>query len=324
MGRLRLALMRRVGQSSWVSKHMLKTFLERYQSFLPMAALVTATFLWGSSFISTATALKYTDPFMLVMCRFLIGAAIVGVALRGRVNAIPRHTWKAGIITGILLYAGYITNALGLMTINSSTSGFLTALYVPFTPLMIWVVFGKKPNVNAVIGVVIAFVGLMLLANPFTLSFSNNFGEWVTILCAFISATEIIMVGLVATKNEALPLTFAQLITVATLCAITRLFGPLFPAWSFEPTEWTTTLISAIVWLGFIVGFAQMLLTWGQKTVSAGRAAVIFAMESVFAAMIGWMIGERLGWTGWLGGALIVVAILINKTRLLCSQKRKK
>lgn len=103
---------------------MLKTFLERYQSFLPMVALVTATFLWGSSFISTATALKYTDPFMLVMCRFLIGAAIVGIALRGRVNVIPRHTWKAGITTGILLYAGYITNALGLMTINSSTSGF--------------------------------------------------------------------------------------------------------------------------------------------------------------------------------------------------------
>ena len=301
---------------------MLKTFLERYQSFLPMVALVTATFLWGSSFISTATALKYTDPFMLVMCRFLIGAAIVGIALRGRVNVIPRHTWKAGITTGILLYTGYITNALGLMTINSSTSGFLTALYVPFTPLMIWVVFGKKPDVNAVLGVLIAFAGLLLLANPFTLSFSNNFGEWVTILCAFISATEIIMVGLVAAKNEALPLTFTQLITVAVLCAVTRLVGPYIPLWPFAPTEWTPTLLASIIWLGFIVGFAQMLLTWGQKTVSAGRAAVIFAMESVFAAMIGWFIGEELGWAGWLGGALIVVAILINETRLLRSQKR--
>lgn len=208
---------------------MLKTFLERYQSFLPMVALVTATFLWGSSFISTATALKYTDPFMLVMCRFLIGAAIVGIALRGRVSVILRHTWKTGITTGILLYAGYITNALGLMTINSSTSGFLTALYVPFTPLMIWVVFGKKPDVNAILGVLIAFAGLLLLANPFTLSFSNNFGEWVTILCAFISATEIIMVGLVAAKNEALPLTFTQLTTVAVLCAVTRLVGPYIP-----------------------------------------------------------------------------------------------
>ena len=302
---------------------MLKTFLERYQSLLPTAALVLATFLWGSSFISTATALKYTDPFMLVMCRFLIGATIVGIALRGHILAIPRHTWKSGILTGILLYAGYITNALGLMSINSSTSGFLTALYVPFTPLMIWVVFGKKPDLTAILGVAVAFLGLMLLANPFTLSFTNNFGEWITILCAFISATEIIVVGMVAAKNEALPLTFAQLTTVSVLCALTRLFGPSLPLWPFGPTTWTPTLLVSIVWLGIIVGFAQMLLTWGQKTVSAGRAAVIFAMESVFAAIIGWFIGEELGWTGWLGGALIVVAILLNETRILRSQRKK-
>ncbi len=302
---------------------MFEQLLTRYQGVLPTAALVMATFLWGSSFITTHTALEYTDPFMLVMARFCIGSVIVGLMLRGRIRAIPAHTWKAGLSTGALLFFGYITNALGLMTINSSTSGFLTALYVPFTPLMVWFVFGRKPDTAAIAGVIIAFMGLLLLANPFTLSFENNFGEWVTILCAFISASEIIFVGLVAAKNEALPLTFTQLVTVAALCALTRLIGPVTPFWPFEPTNWTSTLLASMLWLGVIVGFAQILLTWGQKTVPAGRAAVIFAMESVFAALIGWLWGEELGWAGWLGGSLIVAAIFLNETRILRRSKKE-
>ncbi len=300
---------------------MLSNLLFRYQATLPTAALVLATFLWGSSFITTATALQYTDPFMLVMARFTIGASIVALMLRRRILHIPAQTWRAGLGTGVLLYGGYITNAIGLMSIESSTSGFLTALYVPFTPLLVWVLFGKKPDYRAFLAAGVAFTGLLLLANPFTLSFSNNFGEWVTILCAFISAFEIICIGFVATKNDALPLTFTQLVSVALLCGLTRLLGLELALWPFGPTQWTSTLLLSMLWLGIIVGLAQMLLTWGQKTVPAGRAAVIFAMESVFAAAIGWLSGEALGWTGWTGGALIVMAILLNETRLLSRKK---
>ncbi len=302
---------------------MMQSLFARYRAVLPVCALVTATFLWGSSFISTHTALRYTDPFMLVMLRFSVGLLIVGTFLRKKLFHIPWSTWRSGMLTGGLLFFGYVTNALGLMSISSSMSGFLTALYVPFTPLLVWVIFGKVPDRRAFVGAAVAFFGLVLLANPFTLSFSNNFGEWITIVCSFISALEIILVGMVAVKNDALSLTFAQLTTVALLCAITRLLGPLIPYWPFEPTQWTYTLIVSALWLGIIVGFAQMLLTWGQKYVSPGRSAVIFAMESVFAAAIGWLIGEELGWTGWLGGLCIVGAIFINETRLLSREQNK-
>lgn len=223
----------------------------------------------------------------------------MGIALRGRVSVILRHTWKTGITTGILLYAGYITNALGLMTINSSTSGFLTALYVPFTPLMIWVVFGKKPDVNAILGVLIAFAGLLLLANPFTLSFSNNFGEWVTILCAFISATEIIMVGLVAAKNEALPLTFTQLTTVAVLCAVTRLVGPYIPLWPFAPTEWTPTLLASIIWLGFYCGLCSNAPHLGTKN-SFRRSSCRHFCDGKRVRCDDWLVYRGRTGLGWL------------------------
>lgn len=302
---------------------MLKTVLERYRQHGPIAALLMATFLWGSSFLSTGTALHYTDPFFLLAMRFGTGLLIVGAWLGKGCFHIPFHTWKAGLFSGTVLFFGYLTNALGLMTISSSMSGFLMALYVPFTPLFVWIIFGKHPDSAAFIGVAIAFIGLILLANPFTLSFSNNFGEWVTILSAFISAMEIIIVGLVAVKNDPLPLTFAQLMTVFVLSSLSRMIGPLTPWWSFEPTVFTPTLLFTAVWLGMIVGFAQMLLTWGQRYVSAGRTAVIFSMESVFAAILGWFVGEQLGWNGWLGGACIVGAILISETKLLRWERKK-
>ena len=156
-----------------------KSTLEtHHQPIMPVLALVLATFFWGSSFITVGSALEYTNPLTLVMLRFGVAAFFVLLMLKGRIADIPKRTWKAGAACAFLIYLGYTTNAAGLMTLQSSESGFLTALYVPITPLLVWVVFGKAPTKGAVFGVMMAFAGLVLLANPFTLSFSNNWGEW--------------------------------------------------------------------------------------------------------------------------------------------------
>ena len=268
---------------------------------MPVLALVLATFFWGSSFITVGSALEYTNPLTLVMLRFGVAAFFVLLMLKGRIADIPKRTWKAGAACAFLIYLGYTTNAAGLMTLQSSESGFLTALYVPITPLLVWVVFGKAPTKGAVFGVMMAFAGLVLLANPFTLSFSNNWGEWVTILSALISAVEIMVVGRVAPGTQARQLAFTQL---------------FFTAVPLKETTINTTVVGGILWLAVIVAFVQVLLSWAQRYVPASRAAVIFAMESVFAAIIGWFAGESLGTAGIIGGVLIVGGILCGEIRL--------
>ena len=178
------------------------------------------------------------------------------------------------------------------MTLQSSESGFLTALYVPITPLLVWVVFGKAPTKGAVFGVMMAFAGLVLLANPFTLSFSNNWGEWVTILSALISAVEIMVVGRVAPGTQARQLAFTQLFFTAVFAAV-GLAVATAAGVPLKETTFNTTVVGGILWL-----------------------AVIFAMESVFAAIIGWFAGESLGTAGIIGGVLIVGGILCGEIRL--------
>ncbi len=293
-----------------------KSTLEtHHQPMLPVLALLLATFFWGSSFITVGSALEYTNPLTLVMLRFAAGAFFVLLMLKGCISNIPARTWKAGAACAFLIYLGYTTNAAGLMTLQSSESGFLTALYVPITPLLVWVVFGKPPAKNAVLGVLMAFAGLILLANPFTLSFSNNWGEWVTILSAFLSAVEIMVVGRVAPGTQARQLAFTQLFFTALFAAVGLGIAEV-AGLPLKETTFNATVMGAVLWLAIIVAFVQVLLSWAQRYVPAGRAAVIFAMESVFAAIIGWFAGESLGTAGVLGGALIVGGILCGELKL--------
>lgn len=284
------------------------------REFLPTLAIVLATFFWGSSFFTIGKTLEATNPFELVFWRFTIGAILIAPLLGRRITRIPRHTWRAGVFCGLALTAGYLTSAIGLVSIPSSTSGFLTALYVPFTPLLMWFVYSKRPSAAAFLAVGIAFLGLILLANPFGMTFENNAGELFTIASAFLSAVEIIIAGRFAPHCNARELAFTQLVMTGAYMAVATLVAHLFIP-DLRPTQYNETFFVGVGWLAVIVGAAQVLLAWGQKTVPPDRAAIIYSLESVFAAVIGYIAGERLGVGGVTGGALIVLAVFVSEMK---------
>ena len=162
---------------------------------LPFLALVAATGFWGSSFLTVAEALSETDPFTLVFMRFFLGTIVLAAILRKTLRLIPLRTWKMGAVSGLVIYGSYLFNCAGLMTTMSSMAGFLTALYVPITPFLFWLIVGKRPDLCAFLGSGTAFLGLVLLADPFSLSPETGLGEWMIILSAFLSALEIILMG---------------------------------------------------------------------------------------------------------------------------------
>lgn len=294
----------------------------RLRTALPMLALVAATGFWGSSFLTVATAVQSTDPFTLVLLRFTIGMLLVLATLRSRALRIPARTWRAGAICATAIYGGYLLNHIGLETLLSSVSGFLTALYVPITPFLFWAISGRKPGVAAFAGALAAFAGLALLAGPGALTLSAGLGEWLTIGGAFLSALEIILMGRFAPSCDARELAFTQLLFVALYAlvgaAIARLSGI-----ELTPTVVTPGLVFSIFWLAVILTCTQLLLAWGQKFVPPAQAAVVFALENVFAAVIGWAAGERLGLTGLAGGALIVAGIFITQAPGLIRERRR-
>lgn len=298
----------------------LKSSIAAPGAVLPFFALVAATGFWGSSFLTVAEALSDTDPFTLVFLRFALGTLVLAVILKRTIPAIPLNTWKMGSISGLVIYGSYLFNCAGLMTTMSSTAGFLTALYVPITPFLFWLIVGKRPDVFAFLGSATAFLGLVLLADPFSLSLETGLGEWMIILSAFLSALEIILMGRFAPACRAAEICFAQLFFVSLYSGA----GSLIAHWtipSLTPTIFSPGLILAVVWLATILSCSQFLLAWGQKFVPPAQAAVIFSLESVFAALIGWIAGERLGFWGFLGGGLIVAGILLTEWKRLLSGK---
>lgn len=278
-----------------------------HRPFYAQWLLILVTLLWGSTFLTIHTILDFIDPVMLVLCRFTLASLIMLVILKGRVDQITPHEWKGGFVVGSTIWAAYTLQCVGLQEINSSTSAFLTGLYVAFVPLCQWAVYKQRPSGMIMLAVVLAFVGMSLFANPFEMSFTGQWGEWVTILSAFICAWEILTISKFAPGCRPLQLSFTQLIFVAGMSAVTLLFYE-----PVRPTVICPELIAGIAALAMIVAFVQFGIGWALKYVSALRATLTYSLEPVFAGIIGWIAGEQMGLSEFGGAALIISAVMLS------------
>ena len=280
------------------------------QTAVAQLLLVFVTFLWGSTFLTLQTALCWADPVVIVALRFVLASFIVFCFLKGRINRITRYEWKAGFIVGCCIFGVYTLQTIGLASIPSSTSAFLTGLYVGFVPLLQWVIYKSVPQPVTIVTIILAFAGMTLFANPFSVNLSGQFGEWITILSALICAAEILSISHFTRGCRPLQLSFTQLVTVAVLALLTLLWHD-----PVKPTKWTVGLALCIGALAAIVSFVQFGIGWALKHVNAMRATLIYALEPVFAGIIGWLAGEHFGLSELSGAALIIFAVLLSAWR---------
>ena len=270
-------------------------------------ALVLITVVWGATFLIVHIAVQYSGPWFFVGTRFLT-AGVISVFIFARV--LRGMTWKevaAGSAIGVMIFLGYGLQTVGLQTINSSTSAFITALYVPLVPILQWIVFRKPPRLLTWIGVALAFIGLMLLADPGNAGFSFGSGEIATVVSTLPIAAEIILIGWFAGKVNLGRVTVVQLLVAGLLGLLTMpVVGEQLPAFSWV---W--------VWAALALGAAscliQLTMNWAQRSVSPTRATIIYAAEPVWAAIIGRIAGERLPPIAILGAVFIVAGSLVSE-----------
>ncbi|WP_341933000.1 DMT family transporter [Microbacterium sp. LWO14-1.2] len=274
-------------------------------------ALIAITAVWGSTFLLVHWAMQHSGPWFFVGLRFLVAGAISVVIFRGALRGIRWRDIGAGVAIGVMIHLGYGLQTVGLQTIDSSTSAFITAMYVPLVPLAQWAVFRRRPPVMAFVGAGLAFVGLVLIAGPDAFALSLGSGEIITMISTLPIAAEIILISLFAGRIDLGRITVVQLLTAGLLGLLTMpIVGESLPAFSW-------------VWVGCAVGLGaascliQLTMNWAQKSVSPTRATIIYAGEPVWAAVIGRIAGERLPVTALLGGALVVFGILASELKLV-------
>ncbi len=274
-------------------------------------ALLAVTAVWGGTFVTVKDALGAADPFTFLALRFSVGAlaaaALAGPSLRDA--RVLRH----GAVLGLLLFAGYALQTLGLATITPSRSAFITGLTVVFVPFTSAAVAAWPPSTPwrlpraSLLSVPIAAVGLWRLTGV-DLTAPLARGDLLTLGCAVAYACHVAATGRLARGLPPMATVAVQLFVVAALSSLTV-------PWVEHRLVLGPSLVGAVLLTGLVASaLAISVQVWAQAHTSALRAAVIFSLEPAFALAFAVVLG--LGWPQrdeLVGGALVVAAVLVSE-----------
>lgn len=282
--------------------------------------MLFAAMLWGLSFTAQSAGMEFIGPFTFQAARQTLGVIVLlpFILFRDRKNPndpmIPRtraqktHLLKSGLVCGMLLFAVCTFQQLGLTVEGFTTgkSGFITALYVLFTP-MVAVFLGRRPHPLLAVAAVIALVGMYLLCMDGPIAFGK--GEILTLLCAFISAFHILYIDHVANTLDGVRLSALQMAISAAL-SILFAFTLEKPTMASIADCWLPIVYSGV----FSCGIAFTLQVLAQKMIGPTLLAITMCMEAVFAALFGWLIlGEVIEPKGLVGCGLMFIGILLGQ-----------
>lgn len=273
--------------------------------YAPEGALVLAAFFFGVTFPLVHDALADVEPFAYLLIRFAIAIVALGpfaIVLALRAPPEERRLLKrAGLVAGVLLFGGYATQTVGLQTASPSTSAFITGLYVVLTPIVESVVRRRVPPRSVIVGIVLATVGLYLLTGA---DLALGVGELWTLACAALFALWIVYQGEYASRVHPIPFTTVQMIVLLGLCV---------PPTAVQGVgDLTGVALFAAAFTGIACSsVALSLQVWGQRHIAPSRAALILLSEPVFAALAGFVDGERLGAVALVGAGVILAGIAV-------------
>ena len=284
--------------------------MPKFKHALPQLALILITLLWGGTFLAVQYALNFSSPMFFVGCRFAVAAVVIWLISLKALRGLNRNETLAGTAIGALIAIGYGTQTIALQSILSSESAFLTALYVPLVPILMWLIFHKRPSLMVWLGTTLAFTGLLLLTGNSFSTIQFNDGQTLTLICAFAVALEIILIGYFAGKVNLRRVTVVQLAVASVLCFASM---PLLGEHTLPNFSWPLLLL--VVGLGLTSALIQFVMNWAQRMVDPTRATIIYAGEPVWAALFGRMAGERLPLLALFGGLLVVLGILMSELK---------
>jgi drug/metabolite transporter (DMT)-like permease len=259
--------------------------------------------IWGAAFPLAKLALRDASPMAFTAVRFVTASVLVGPALR----SVSRDEWRAGIVLGALLAFGFATQTVGLQLTTASRSGFLTSLYIPFTPVIVLAVYRTLPDRMAGLGLAVAVTGLVLLTRPGDLSTGLNRGDGLTILCAFAFASHMVATGNYARRHRVERLMMAQIVVAAILSSLAT------PLLEHPRLHWTPLLFGMVAYEAILASVVAIRLQLvAQQVLSATYAALVYTLEPVVAATTSLLItGDRLSLLQWCGGGLILLGSLL-------------
>lgn len=275
--------------------------------------------IWGMGFVAQSTAMDAIEPVFFTGVRFLVAAlAVLPFALRENAKARkagqsaqpkPVRSLLSYMLLGSVLFASLVTQQIGLLTTTVTNSGFLTGLYVVMTPILAVLIFRQSPHWIIWPAAALTLAGIFLLSGGQLSGLTT--GDYWTILCAFLWASHVLLLGRILGNESSAPRPFTLACTQFFAAAVLGIVIALF----IEVPTLQSVINAApeILFTGIVSGgLAFTLQAVAQQHTTAPQAAIFMSSESLFAALFGAIIlAERIGPIGLVGCALMFVAMLL-------------
>jgi drug/metabolite transporter (DMT)-like permease len=279
--------------------------------------LLLTSAIWGFAFVAQRIGMDYVGPFTFNGVRFALGSLVLlplilrnGTRQNTSTNSMPHTDTKTlifgGGLLGITVFAAASLQQVGLVYTTAGNAGFITGLYVVIVPIL-GLFWGQHPNPGTWVGALLAAVGLFFLSVSQDLTIS--FGDLLELIGAFLWAIQILIVGWLSPRINALKLAFAEFSACSLLSLITAVI--------FEEIVLKALFQAAvpILYGGVLsVGVAYTLQVFAQRDAHPAHASIIFSLESVFAAFGGWLIlNETISPRGLIGCTLMLSGMLLSQ-----------
>ena len=266
-------------------------------------AMISIAAVWGSSFVVMKDSLERQNVFSFLSSRFILAALLMFLYKPGVFRGLTKKFIYRGIIAGILLGSGYIFQTYGLTKTTVSNTGFITGLYLVFTPLISLIILKRHVLKIQWLAVIVATIGLFFISyNGVTI----GLGEILVLISAFIYGAHFVALGEWSDGKNTYALTFIQVVTVAALTSIFA-FKDGFQI-APDSTVWLAILYTAFfaTFLGFLIQ------TKAQSVMSATVASVLLATETPFAVFFGlYFHSDPLTLRIITGGLLVMLAMAL-------------
>ena len=267
--------------------------------------LVGIAAVWGLTFAMVQDAIERLPPLAFLAYRFIPAAAIVALFFWGALRRLPPEGWRAGLVMGAFLTAGYVAQTIGLEHTTASNAGFITGLFVVLTPFFGALLFGLRPPRAAWLAAGVSAIGLLLLSGA-----GGNFklgGDGLELVCACCFAFHILITARAVRRFDVGALVAIQLGTCGIFCLAAAAIAGDLEAPS-GGSVWSALIVTSLIAsaLGFLVQ------SYAQQHAPPVRTALILAAEPAFAGLFGYLLqDERLSAVAWSGAVLIVAAIVL-------------
>ena len=280
-----------------------------------IAFLGIAVLIWGSTFVAQSVGMDKVGPFTFQASRcglaVLFLAPIIALFEIRNIKDYFRKwrskkLWISGALCGIALFAASSLQQISLVDTDAGKAGFLTTLYVVLVPI-IGLFLGKKPSINIVFSIILAVIGLYLLSCMGVTTIST--GDLLLLGCALAFAVQITLIDRLGSDVDGLRLNCIQCLVVAILSAL-FMFGTEEPRLPDILSCWLPIGYAGVLSMG--VAYSMQVL--GQQRIEPTTASLIMSLESVIAAISGWLIlHETMSFWELMGCALVFLAVILSQ-----------